>query len=154
MNPHVNENEDESEDLDELYQEIIIDHFKNPRNFQSISEEEALADEENPTCGDQIRLIARVEDGLVADVKYEAHGCAISTASASMMSEVLLGKPVDQVREYIQNFVLALKGQKDMDPDEFGDAIALAGVKRYPLRIKCATMSWHALAHALDRLGA
>ena len=81
--------------LDDLYQEIILDHYKHPRNFKSLSDEEALVDEENPTCGDQIRLTAKVEQGRITDVKYEAKGCAISVASSSMMSESLTGKTVE-----------------------------------------------------------
>jgi len=144
---------DQPVELDDLYQEIILDHFKNPRHFRHLEEDEALVDEENPTCGDQVLLTAKVEDGVVTDVMYEAKGCAISVASTSMMSETLIGKPVAEARQVIQDFVNMMKGDKEMDP-ELGDAVALEGVKRYPLRIKCATMGWRALEHALDKLEA
>ena len=139
-------------ELDDLYQEIILDHYRNPRHAGQISEEELLVDEENPTCGDQIRLTAEVADGVVKDVRYDARGCAISTASASMMGEELIGKPVSEARARIADFVALMRGEKDLDPDELGDLAALEGVKRYPLRIKCATMSWHAAGLALDKL--
>ena len=82
-------------EFDDLYQEIILDHYRHPRHAGSVSDEDLLVEEENPTCGDQIRLTAAVENGIVADIRYEAHGCAISMASSSMMSEELIGKPVE-----------------------------------------------------------
>ena len=142
---------DQKVELDDLYQEIILDHFKNPRHAVSLSEEEALVVEENPTCGDQIRLSADVEDGRVVRIRYQADGCAISVASSSMMSEVLEGKPVEEARAFVHAFVEMMKGEQSIS-DDYGDVIALEGVKRYPLRVKCATMGWHALEHALDQL--
>jgi len=137
-------------DLDDLYQDIILDHYKHPRHAAKLTPEEALVDEENPTCGDQILLTLDLEDGCVTNVRYAAHGCAISVASASMMSELLTGKPEAEARQLIQDFVAVMKGEKDLDP-ELGDVVALEGVKKFPLRIKCATMSWHALLHALEK---
>lgn len=139
-------------ELDDLYQEIILDHYRNPRHAGDVSDEELLVDEENPTCGDQIRLTARVENGVVKDIRYDARGCAISTASASMMGEELIGKPVEEARASIAGFVALMRGEKEADPDELDDLAALEGVKRYPLRIKCATMAWHAAGLALDKL--
>ena len=141
-------------ELDDLYQEIILDHFKNPRNARPLTDDEVVVDEENPTCGDQIKLFAKVEDGKVVDVKYEARGCAISTASASMMSELAMGRSIDEVRELTTSFSAMMRGEKPFEGDGFDDLIALEGVKRYPLRIKCATMCWHALNSALDQLKA
>ena len=139
-------------ELDDLYQEIILDHYRNPRHAGTVSDQDLLVDEENPTCGDQIRLTAEVEDGRIKDIRFDAHGCAISTASASMMGEELIGKPVAEARARIADFVALMRGEKDLDLDALGDLAALEGVKRYPLRIKCATMSWHAAQLALDRL--
>ena len=136
--------------LDELYQEIIIDHYKHPRHACAVTEEDAQVDEENPTCGDQIRLIAEVDSGTVTDIKYEAHGCAISVASASMMAETLVGKPIEEARAFIKRFVAMMKGKAEIDEDELEDLVALEGVKHFPLRIKCATMSWHAAEKALS----
>lgn len=139
-------------ELDDLYQEIILDHYRNPRHAGDVSDDELLVDEENPTCGDQIRLTAVIADGMVKDIRYDARGCAISTASASMMGEELIGKPVEEARNRIAEFVALMRGEKDLDLDDLGDLVALEGVKRYPLRIKCATMSWHAAGLALDKL--
>ena len=140
-------------ELDELYQDLILDHFKHPRNFRPLSDVEVLVDEENPTCGDHIRLTAKVEQGKIADVKFDGKGCAISTASASMMSERLIGMPVAEARQLIADFVAVIRGEKEMDADTLGELAALEGVKQYPMRVKCATMSWHAAQKALDKLG-
>ena len=141
-------------ELDELYQDLILDHFKNPRNFRPLSDAEVLVDEENPTCGDHIRLTATVEQGKIVDVKFDGKGCAISTASASMMSEKLIGMPVAEARQLIRNFVALIRGEKEMDADALGELAALEGVKQYPMRVKCATMSWHAVEKALSKLNA
>jgi nitrogen fixation NifU-like protein len=139
-------------ELDDLYQEIILDHFRNPRHSCRLSEEEALVDEENPSCGDQIRLTVRLEGDIVKDIRYEAHGCVISVASSSMMSEALTDKTVEEARGMIHDFVGIMTDRKPLAQD-LGDLAALEGVRHYPVRIKCATMSWHALEHALDKLG-
>lgn len=141
-------------DLDDLYQEIILDHFKRPRHAGKLAPGEELVDEENPTCGDQIRLTATVEDGRLTTICYEANGCAISMASASMMADHLVGKTIEEARAGVQDFVNLMKGTVEIPAGDLGDIAALEGVKKYPLRIKCATMSWHALNHALDKLGA
>jgi nitrogen fixation NifU-like protein len=139
--------------FDELYQEIILDHYRHPRHSGKVTDEELLIEEENPTCGDQIRITATVTDGVVVEIRFEAHGCAISTASSSMMSEELVGKPVTDVRRRITDFVSMMRSEKEISPDELGDLIALEGVKNFPMRIKCATMCWHAADKALDKLG-
>jgi nitrogen fixation NifU-like protein len=141
-------------ELDELYQDLILDHFKHPRNFRPLADVEVLVDEENPTCGDHIRLTAKVEQGKIVDVKFDGKGCAISTASASMMSEKLIGMPVGDARRLIGDFVALIRGEKEMEAGALGELAALEGVKRYPMRVKCATMSWHAAERALDRLNA
>jgi nitrogen fixation NifU-like protein len=141
-------------ELDDLYQEIILDHYRNPRHARKIPDAEALVDEENPTCGDHVKLAARVESGAVADVSVDCQGCAICTASASIMSEKVIGKPVADARRLIQRFTALMRGEGQMTDDELGDLVALRGVTRYPLRVKCATMSWHALDVALKKLGA
>lgn len=139
-------------ELDELYQDLILDHFKHPRNFRPLADGEVLVDEENPTCGDHIRLTAKVEQGKIVDVKFDGKGCAISTASASMMSEKLIGIPVADARQLISDFVGVIRGEKEMDADALGELAALEGVKQYPMRVKCATMSWHAAEKALDKI--
>ena len=141
-------------EFDDLYQEIILDHYRHPRHAGSVTDEELLVEEENPTCGDQIRLTATVQDGIVQDLKFEARGCAISTASSSMMSEAVVGKSVADARAQIRDFVGLMRGEREVAPEQLGDLIALEGVKNYPMRIKCATMCWHAAEQALNRLGA
>lgn len=140
--------------LDELYQEIILDHYKHPRHFAKISEGAAMVDEENPTCGDHIKLNAAVADGQLASVEIECAGCAICTASASMMAEKTVGLPVPAVRSLITRFNTMMRGGAEIDEEELGDLAALKGVRQYPLRIKCSTMAWHALSAALDQLKA
>jgi len=140
-------------DLNELYQDIILDHFKNPRHKRALSDEEVLVDEENPTCGDHIRLTAKVKDGKIEDVAFEGKGCAISMASASMMADQLVGMSIDDARRLIRDFVAMIRGEKDFSEEELGELAALEGVKRYPMRVKCATMSWHAAEKALEKLG-
>lgn len=138
--------------LDDLYQEIILDHYKHPRHFAKIPESEAMVDEENPTCGDHIKLTAAVANQKLSDVRIECEGCAICTASSSMMAEKTLGLPVGEIRGMITRFNEMMRGGTEMSDEELGDLMALKGVRRYPLRIKCCTMPWHALGAALDQL--
>ncbi|MBP7829243.1 MAG: SUF system NifU family Fe-S cluster assembly protein [Kiritimatiellae bacterium] len=141
-------------ELDELYQDILLDHFKHPRNYGPLPDAEVLVDELNPTCGDHIRLAARLESGRVAEVRFDGKGCAISLASASMMSELMRGLTPQEARARAADFVAFMRGEKELDEESLGDLAALAGVRQFPLRIKCATMSWHALEKALGKLRA
>ena len=140
-------------EMDELYQDIILDHYRDPRQAGTVEDEELLVEEENPLCGDQIRLTAVIENGQVKDIRYQARGCAISMASASMMTEDLIGKPIEEVRARIHDFVELMRSEREIPEDELGDLIALEGVKHFPMRIKCATMCWHAAEQALEKLG-
>ncbi len=140
-------------ELDDLYQELILDHYKRPRNSRKLEDAEVLVDEENPTCGDHLRLTARVEGGRIADVKFEAKGCAISVSSASMMTERLIGLPVEEGKRVAADFIAFMRGEKELSADELGELAALEGVKKYPLRVKCATLGWHAIQSALERTG-
>lgn len=140
-------------ELDDLYQEIILDHSRKPRNYKPLSDGDVLVDEENPTCGDHIRLSVTVKDGVIEAVTFDGRGCAISTASSSLMTESVVGKTVGEARQLAGDCVAMLRGEKDPDPDRFGDLMALAGVKEFPLRVKCATLGWHALLNALNTLG-
>ena len=140
-------------EIDELYQEIILDHYKHPRNFKKLSEAEAMIDEENPTCGDHIKLTAKVEQGKLSEVKIDCAGCAICTASGSIMSELMLNKPVSAIEKFATEFMATMRGEKDLSDEVMGDLVALRGVKNYPLRVKCATMPWHALLMAMKKLG-
>lgn len=137
--------------IDDLYQEIILDHYKNPRHFARIAEADAMVDEENPTCGDHIKLNAAVEAGVLSDVQIECEGCAICTASSSMMAEKMIGQPVADIRTSIERFNEMMRGGVEMSDEELGDLVALKGVRKYPLRIKCCTMAWHALGAAINQ---
>ncbi len=140
--------------LDEIYQEIILDHYKHPRHFGKIPDGQAMVDEENPTCGDHIKLNAAVADGALREVVIECAGCAICTASSSMMAEKVIGRPVTEVRDLIARFNTMMRGGPELTDDELGDLAALKGVRKYPLRIKCCTMAWHGLDAALNQLKA
>jgi len=140
--------------LDDLYQEIILDHYKHPRGAAVIADASAMVDEENPTCGDHIKLNAALDGGRLARVEIDCQGCAICTASASMMVERVLGRPVGEVRPFSRAFVEMMRGGPEVPEEELGDLAALRGVRQYPLRVKCATMAWHALDTALRQLGA
>lgn len=138
--------------LDELYQEIILDHYKRPRQARSIPDNEALVDEENPTCGDRVKLVATVKEGRIADVGIDVHGCAICTASASMMAERAVNSEIEDWRRFSDSFLEMMRGAREMTDEELGDLVALRGVRAYPVRVKCATMAWHALQKALKKL--
>jgi len=138
--------------LDEIYQEIILDHYKHPRHARIIAEDEALVNEENPTCGDHIKLNARLEGDQVADVEIDCQGCAICSASASMMAERVVGQPITEVMKFSDSLIEMMRGGPVLSESELGDLTALSGVRQYPLRVKCATMPWHALESAIRRL--
>lgn len=137
-------------DLREIYQEIILDHYRRPRNFSAPDEISHEASGHNPLCGDRIKVFLRVEDGVVQEVGFEGAGCAISTASASLMTEAIKGKPLDEVQEIFEKFHGLMTDQKE-DPsvDGLGKLEALSGVRQLPVRIKCATLAWHTLQAAL-----
>jgi len=140
-----------SDDLRQLYQEVILDHYKRPRNFGPLTDADHSAEGYNPLCGDQVKVSVRLEDGRVADAHFEGAGCAISTASASMMTEAVKGMTVDEAEELFQRFhgLVSGKGAVAHHEEDLGKLEALAGVRDYPVRIKCATLAWHALRSAL-----
>lgn len=141
-------------EFDDLYQEIILDHYKNPRNAGEIRGQCRIVEQENPVCGDHITLMVQVDNlGIVHDVKFQGNGCAISVASASMMTEQLIGQHVNRARKIIRDFITAMRGEEEPKIlDEYGDLTALKGVKKFPVRIKCATLAWHAMKEALTEL--
>jgi nitrogen fixation NifU-like protein len=139
-----------SDDLRQLYQEVILDHYKRPRNFGPLQGADHTAEGYNPLCGDQVKVSVRLEDDRVADLHFEGAGCAISTASASLMTEAIKGKTVEEAEELFQRYHGLVSGKIAPDDDEdLGKLEALAGVRDYPVRIKCATLAWHALRAAL-----
>lgn len=135
-------------DLRELYQEVIFDHNRHPRNFHAMSDASCLAHGHNPLCGDQLTVYVRVKDGVVADVSFEGHGCAISTASASLMTEAVVGKPITEAEALFHDFHAMLTEQAPANRD-FGKLEVLSGVREFPSRVKCATLAWHTLHNAL-----
>lgn len=132
--------------LDQLYRSVIMDHYKNPRNRGSIEGDSLTVDMNNPTCGDRIRLQLQVEDGIVKDAKFEGEGCSISMSSASMMTEAVKGKKVEDALKMSKMFSNMMLGE-DIDDEEMeiGDIQALQGVSQFPARIKCATLAWKAM---------
>jgi nitrogen fixation NifU-like protein len=143
-------------DLRELYQEVILDHNKNPRNRGRLDAPTGVAEGHNPLCGDQITVYLRTEGDVVREVRFEGHGCAISTASASLMTEALVGKRVDEVEGLFRRFqemVTTSEATPALDEDvllgELGELGVLAGIRDYPVRIKCATLPWHTMQAAL-----
>ena len=139
-------------DIHELYQEIIMDHNRRPRNFQILEGADMKAEGYNPLCGDEITLYLNVRDGTIEEVGIQASGCAISKASASMMTEGIKGKTVKEAERIFEKFRELVKGEElnDEDLDLLGDLELLSGVSRYPARIKCAVLSWHTLRSALN----
>lgn len=141
-------------DLRELYQEVILDHHKHPRNRGPLEDATASADGHNPLCGDTVTVHIKTDGEVVDDVRFEGSGCAISTASASMMTEALHGKSIDEVERLFRQFqaMVTAEGEPAEDVDlegELGDLGVLAGVREHPVRIKCATLPWHTMIAAL-----
>ena len=142
-----------AESLDSLYQEIILDHYKNPHGKGLRDAFEAEVHHVNPTCGDEITLRVHVEDGAVADVSYDALGCSISQASASVLYDLVVGKPVAEAMEIQEEFLRLMQGKGAVVPDEevLEDAVAFAAVAKFPARVKCALLSWMAWKDATAR---
>ena len=141
-------------DLRNLYQEVIFDHNRNPRNFGPLADANRCADGYNPLCGDQLKLYMRVDDeGVIADISFEGHGCAISKASASIMTETLKGKTVDEARRYFKSFHAMATGDGELDDDLPASTKlqVLSGVREFPTRVKCATLAWHTARAAIDQ---
>ena len=142
--------------LEDLYREIILDHYKNPRNRGELPEPAISVEGHNPLCGDEITLYLDVADGVIRDVKVSGQGCSISQSSASMMTQAVIGRPVDEVRAVIRRFKSMMditeEGAEPSDAEiSLGDLEALQGVVKFPVRIKCATLSWNTLIQALDQ---
>jgi nitrogen fixation NifU-like protein len=144
------------DDLRELYQATILDHNKKPRNFRVLEDATHEADGHNPLCGDQLTLYARVNDeGVVEDVAFQGSGCAISKASASLMTEFVRGKTIEEVNEIFEGFheLVTSSPGGEARTEGLGKLAVFAGVREYPVRVKCATLAWHALRVALEGEG-
>lgn len=136
-------------DLKDLYQDIIIDHNRSPRNFRALDDATHVAEGFNPLCGDKLRVFLKVEDDTITDVTFLGSGCAISTASASLMTDQLKGRPVAEAEQLFGRMHALLTKGEDGDPASLGKLAALSGVRDYPTRVKCATLCWHTLQSAL-----
>ncbi|KMY55203.1 MULTISPECIES: Fe-S cluster assembly sulfur transfer protein SufU [Bacillaceae] len=135
--------------LDQLYRQVIMDHYKNPRNKGQIEDGTLTIDMNNPTCGDRIHLTMNVEDGKVSEAKFDGEGCSISMASASMMTQAIKGKDVETALRLSKTFSEMMQGNDYPDDLDLGDIEALQGVAKFPARIKCATLSWKAMEKGL-----
>ncbi len=138
--------------VDDLYQEIILDHSKHPRNCHPMDDANRKAEGYNPLCGDKLKLYLKVEDGVVKDVSFVGSGCAISTASASLMTESLKGKTREEAVKLLDKFHELLTTESPVTKD-LGKLVVFCGVRDYPARVKCATLAWHTLKSALNNTG-
>ena len=145
--------------LEELYREVILDHYRNPRHKGSLSHADFHAEGLNPSCGDEFSLDLVVVDGVITEVATQGQGCSISQSSGSMMADIIKGKTVDEVRELVAKFRLMMgidEGDSPVDPARpgavLGDLEALQGVRKFPVRIKCADLPWTTLSDALDQI--
>ena len=140
-------------DLSELYQEVILDHYRSPRNSRVLKGASRSAEGYNPLCGDRLTVYVRLADGVIEDVSFEGSGCAISQASASVMTEALKGKTREEMEDLFRRFQKLVTGEEQGSAglDELGELAAMGGVSEFPSRVKCATLGWHTLVAALGK---
>jgi nitrogen fixation protein NifU and related proteins len=138
-------------ELRELYQQVILDHNKSPRNFRKINNANKFAEGYNPLCGDKINIYLIVENDIVKDISFQGSGCAISKASASLMSSIIKGKTVKEAGALFNKFHSLITGKldDDFDPEELGKLAVFAGVREFPVRVKCASLAWHTMMSAI-----
>ena len=140
--------------VEELYREVILDHFKSPKNRGELGDANARAEGMNPLCGDQLTIAARIDGDAIKDIRFDGHGCAISQSAASMLTALVKGKKIDDVRDLAQTYKKMFgidEGTPSKHvPDDLGDLISLEGVKKYPVRIKCALLSANTLLESID----
>jgi len=141
------------DDLRDLYQEIILDHNRNPRNFRPMEDATHRIEGYNPLCGDRYTIYVKIEDDIVRDISFQGSGCAISKASASVMSSMIKGKTRGEAEELFERFHEMVTGAEEVQPEDLeslGKLGVFAGVREYPMRVKCATLAWHTMHSALD----
>jgi nitrogen fixation NifU-like protein len=136
-------------DLRDLYQEVILDHYKKPRNFRPLADATRKAEGFNPLCGDRLTLYLKLKDGVIEDASFEGSGCAISTASASLLTESVKGKTAQEAEKLFRGFHALVTQDSATPPSDLGKLEVLAGVREFPARVKCATLAWHSLHAAL-----
>ncbi len=141
------------QELRELYQQVILDHNKSPRNFRVMENPTQEADGQNPLCGDVLHIYLQVEDSIIKDVSFQGSGCAISKASASLMTSMIKGKTVEEAEKLFENFHALVTGNLGDDPDlsELGKLSVFTGVQEFPVRVKCASLAWHTMKSALNK---
>ena len=136
-------------DIKDLYQEIIVDHNRNPRNFGIIDNADKIIEGFNPLCGDKLKLYLKTEGQNITDISFDGSGCAISVASASLMTDAMKGKSIDEAELLFNSFHELITNENGVDEKSLGKLAVLAGVKDYPARVKCATLCWHTLHSAI-----
>ncbi len=138
-----------SADLDDLYQEVILDHNRRPHNFR-VMDEGVKAEGYNPLCGDRLTVYLKIEDGRIRDASFQGSGCAISKASASLMTDSVKGKTTAEAAELFRRFQTMVTGAAEDSVADLGKLLVLAGVRQFPVRVKCASLAWHTLSSALE----
>jgi nitrogen fixation NifU-like protein len=138
-------------DLNELYQEVILDHNRRPRNYRRLEGASHHAEGYNPLCGDRVTVFVQIDGDRISDVAFEGSGCAISKASASLMTDRIKGATVAEARDLFERFHRMVTTPSDQEVEELGKLSALAGVREFPVRVKCASLAWHTLKAAMDR---
>jgi len=138
-----------TDELSELYQQVILDHSRKPRHFHVLPEANRKAEGNNPLCGDRYTVFLKLEEGVIRDISFQGSGCAISKASASMMADELKGKTIAAARDYFSQYQSMVTTGK-MDEEAMGKLCAFAGVHHFPMRVKCAILPWHAMLAGLD----
>jgi len=139
--------------LRDLYREVILDHSRRPRNYGAMDAANRQSDGFNPLCGDRLRLFLRVEDGAVRQASFVGDGCAISTASASLLTEAARGLPVEEALTLVESFRRMVAGEGEPNGEALGKLAVFQGVRDYPTRVKCATLAWHTLRAAIEQSG-
>jgi nitrogen fixation NifU-like protein len=152
MTPDRDEYARQEAELDELYREVILDHYRNPRHRGTLDSPTVSREGYNPLCGDQVTVSLLVDGGVIRDIAYSGQGCSISQSSASMMAEAVAGKSEEEADALFRDFTEMMQGNEEEAPESLGDLEALMGVRKFPVRVKCATLAWHTLEEALESL--
>ncbi len=136
--------------LDDLYRDVIVDHYNHPRNYGKPEKSDIVVEGKNPVCGDEITIYLNVKDGVIADVHFEGKGCSISIASASVMTESLIGKNLEEAKVVLDDFNNMLRGEACERCENYSDAVAFRGVTKFPVRVKCALLAWKTVEGAIN----
>lgn len=138
-------------DIQSLYQQMILDHNKNPRNFRDLEEPTHCAEGHNPLCGDEVTVFMNIKDDIIQDITFKGSGCAIATSSASIMTTVLKGKTIQEAEEFFKQFhgIVTASMDETIQTDELGKLAVFTGVREFPARVKCASLAWHTMSNAM-----